>query len=586
MVDPEPGYRPRRAIVDPAAAGDEPASTPTGPASPDAPRETVPPSPGGASALPTGGTDDDQPKPLYRDEVGPTPVRGAAAGDAPAAGGPAAPVGEEARVTRPLNFRQRQRRATEDDADATTLLPRTATGARKPAAGAEDLDLDDEHGRRLLGRRGRLALLVGAMAAVIAVGIALIYAVSSVGDPTATPTTGTQPTAASASGSGTPATDPSTLLTDLQLLTPAGAAPIAGDRSWTVALTQRPPAADAPLPACLTDEPAEGEPTAQQEVVRQLDSDGKNPPSALHQAQAYPSPQDAAQAYAVAAKSFGSCAVAGSTIVSGSAITGLGDQSAGLVVETVSSGKVQRHSVVLTRTGSVLNTIDAAQADRALPLAGVAKAMASVVTTQCQPAGGACDAEPVAKDAPPPLGGDVPGFLATGDLPPAGKGDESWLAAPAEPPSETFLGSQCETVTWSRVSAEAASTRVYLVPSSTEFGLNEIVLTLADDKAASQFAAKIKSDLDSCAKRKLTATVSTPEKVTGAGAEGSTVTGWTASVAQKSTDGTQRYRVGVVSSGSKVAYTFLNPLAGGYDLTDAEWDRVAVRAGQRMTQVP
>ena len=59
----------------------------------------------------------------------------------------------------------------------------------------------------------------------------------------------------------------------------------------------------------------------------------------------------------------------------------------------------------------------------------------------------------------------------------------------------------------------------------------------------------------------------------------------TALLTTKPTRGGSR-RVGVVSSGTKVAYTFLNPLAGGYDLTQAEWDLVAVRAGQRMTQVP
>ena len=62
------------------------------------------------------------------------------------------------------------------------------------------------------------------------------------------------------------------------------------------------------------------------------------------------------------------------------------------------------------------------------------------------------------------------------------------------------------------------------------------------------------------------------------GASGAAVTGWTATVSQKSTEGTQRYRVGIVSSGTKVAYTFLNPLEDGYDLTDGEWDTVAVRA--------
>ena len=84
----------------------------------------------------------------------------------------------------------------------------------------------------------------------------------------------------------------------------------------------------------------------------------------------------------------------------------------------------------------------------------------------------------------------------------------------------------------------------------------------------------------------ITATVATPEEITGVGASGAEVTGWTATVSQKLGEGTQRYRVGIVSSGTKVAYTFLNPLAGGYDFSDGEWKTVAVRAGQRMTQVP
>ena len=48
--------------------------------------------------------------------------------------------------------------------------------------------------------------------------------------------------------------------------------------------------------------------------------------------------------------------------------------------------------------------------------------------------------------------------------------------------------------------------------------------------------------------------------------------------------GTAKYRVGIVSAGPKVIYTFLNP-RGDYDFTDGQWDTVAVRAGERMTQV-
>ncbi len=257
------------------------------------------------------------------------------------------------------------------------------------------------------------------------------------------------------------------------------------------------------------------------------------------------------------------------------------------MANVVSGGKTQWHSVVLSRSGNVVNLVDAARVGgKALGVRGVAAALAAVTQKQCDAAGQPCTPEPTVRFGPPPLGGDVPGFLAAGDLPPAGETDESWVATPAEPPSEEFLGSQCETVNWARLDAETASSRVYLVPSSTTFGLNEVVLTMKSEEAAEDLVAKVKSDLDSCEKRKLTASVSPPAEVKGVGASAAAVTGWTSEISQKSTQGTQRYRVGIVSSGTKVAYTFLNPLDAEYDLPDDEWDRVAVRAGQRMTQVP
>jgi hypothetical protein len=491
----------------------------------------------------------------------------------------------ETKVVRPPTFKPRARR-TPEDGDSTTLLARTPAGSRPVSARDELLDSDDEHPRSFLGRRGRLALLVGALAAVIAVGLAVMYAVSTVrNNPSANPAPGTPNGTSSSTGSTQPPPGPGALLGDAALLTPAAAEQIAGG-SWKVSLTQRPPAADAPTAACFSEKPAEGQPIAQQQVVQLLSGSGKSAPSALHQAAAYASPEDAAQAYAVAAKTLGGCASPGAYISEGSIVTDLGDQSTGLVANVVTAGKTQWHSIVLSRSGSVVNLVDAARADKPLGVRGVAAALGSVTEAQCQASGRSCTAKPSVNVGPPPLGGDVPGFLTTGDLPPVGKADESWVATPAELPSEEFLGSQCETVTWTRLDAEAASSRVYLVPSSTKFGLNEIVLTMRSEKAATDLVAKIRSDLKSCEKRKLTATVSEPQQVEGVAAKAAKVTGWTSTVSQKSTQDTQQYRVGIVSSGTKVAYIFLNPLDGGYDVSEAEWDKVAVRAGQRMTQVP
>jgi hypothetical protein len=49
-------------------------------------------------------------------------------------------------------------------------------------------------------------------------------------------------------------------------------------------------------------------------------------------------------------------------------------------------------------------------------------------------------------------------------------------------------------------------------------------------------------------------------------------------------NGSLKYRVGAVASGSKVIYTFLSP-KDKLDLTDSQWKAVTVRAGQRATQV-
>jgi predicted Zn-dependent protease len=116
------------------------------------------------------------------------------------------------------------------------------------------------------------------------------------------------------------------------------------------------------------------------------------------------------------------------------------------------------------------------------------------------------------------------------------------------------------------------------------FGLNEITLATKDAKAANKLVDRLKSNLSKCKNSQLTARVTNVEKVTSVGVKKTKIAGWTAVVTQKSTDGWVRYRVGIVSAGSKVIYTFLNPSAD-YDFTHSQWEVVAVRAGERATQV-
>jgi hypothetical protein len=562
-------YRPRRAFIEPDVE----------PAEPERPAQSFR---GNGWSVPPPASDEDHPKPLYRDETRTN------SWSTPASRAPIPRVDPPSEETvRPVSSPPRRPRGIDDE--TTAILPRSRADQGRTPPPPDAIDDFDEDGRRPMGQRAKLALLIGAVAVVVAIGLAIGYAVLGAGNQPQRSQQQSPPGSTGGSGnSGTNSQGPdqsgTALLSDAALLNPDQVKVLDRDRTWKIGLTQSSPAEDAPTAACFGSEAMVGQPTPQQKMLRVLESGGKKAPTALHEATAYKSADEAVQAYAIASRTLGGCAVTGSYIESGHAVSGIGDQAVGVVV--IDSSKGQAHSVILNRTGRVMNIVDAVQPTRALAISDVAKALGQVNNVQCGPAGGECGDGAAVKKGPPPMGGDEPGFLATGDLPPPGTKIAPWVATPLELPKDDFKGSQCENVNWKTISAKSKSSRVYLVQESGAnfFGLNEIVLTMKDDKAADKQVDKIKSNLGGCKKRVLTASVKKPKKVTGTGAQNTKVVGWTAVVSQRSTQGTATYRVGIVSAGPKVIYTFLNP-RGDYDFTGRQWDTVALRAGERTTQV-
>jgi hypothetical protein len=568
MVDQESRtYRPRRAFIE---SDVQPA--PEMPATPH--REN------GRPIAPRVG-DEDRPKPLYRDE---TRTNGA-----PSPASRAAPFPEVDPPTdetlQPIRFTPRRIRGVDDE--TTTILPRSRPGQRATQAPLDAIDDYDDDERMPLSRRAKLALLIGAVAVVAVIGLVIGYAVLVAGNqpqsrPSAPPSAGGNGTSSNASQAPD---QTGAALTDDAMLNPDQAKALDRDRTWKVTSTERNPSEDALVAACFSGEPLVGQPTPQQKLLRVLDGGGKKAPVALHEATAYSTADEAIQAYTLASKTLGGCAVTGSYIESGRTVGGVGNEATGVVVIDVP--KSRAHSVILNRTGRVMNIIDVSQPSKALAMTAVAKALGQVNSIQCRPAGGECNGTAGADDGPPPMGGDEAGFLATGDLPPARAKIGPWVPTQIEPPKAGFKGSQCETVDWATVPAKSKSWRTYLYTASGNnfVGLDEIVLTTKDAKAANKLVDKIKSDLTSCkSPRVLTASVTKPDKVTSVGAQKTEIAGWTAVVSQKTTDRTAKYRVGIVAAGPKVIYTFLNP-KGDYDVTSDQWDTVAVRAGERATQV-
>jgi hypothetical protein len=267
-------------------------------------------------------------------------------------------------------------------------------------------------------------------------------------------------------------------------------------------------------------------------------------------------------------------------------VGGLGDQSAGAVVTVTDSGKQTYHGLVISRTGRIVDIVDVAQTSGAPSMGNTAGALAQAVDVQCATSGGACAKKVSVKNGPPPLGGDEPGFLAAGDLPPVGSTPSLWVGSTPSAPDADYVGSGCETTDWTRVKgATAKNMRTYTQQdSSSIFGVDQIVETMSDPNAASDLVSAVKKDLTSCSSRKLTATVSKPVKVDGPGAENNQVSGWAADVSQKTASTTIQFRVGIVSVGDKVIWTLANPV-DKLDFTDDQWQTIVLRAGQRASQV-
>jgi hypothetical protein len=605
MVDQESGnYRARRAFIEPEA---EPTPPPPPAAAPPPPPQTPAP-PRTRPRVPAPDFDDeDAPKPLYRDEYRssaahpdePTAVRprvngngthasvNGANGSSPgSADEPYAPSSDDTAI-RSFTFTPRTRRPGEE---TTTILARTGSTAHGVDGSGTD-DFDDDEERSPIGERARWGLAIGVIAAVVILGLAIGYAVLGLGEERTTAPSPSLTAGSVGPGPTTASEDPvptagGPLLTNDMMLTAAQAKPVDDRQTWKESLTQKGVSEDGPVPTCFGTEAADGQPVSQQKILRVLDGNGKNPPKALHDATAYATPEEAATAYTAATKTLGTCAAGGAWIESGRVVRGVGDSAVGAVVAVTSGKATEWHSVLIARTGRVVNVLDASQPGRALAPAGVAEALGAVVAKQCGPASGACADGAGVRNGPPPLGGDEPGFPAVGDLPPVAGSPTLWNAAPSELPQEEFPGSSCENVDWATVPAEQRTTRVYLQPDSGNafFGVNVIVLTVKDDKAGTDVVERIRKNLETCKDRRLTATVAKPVKVSGPGARGVEVTGYTTTVEQKGTDGSSKFRVGIVRAGTKVAYTFANP-QGEFDVTEAQWKTIAVRAGQRATQV-
>lgn len=616
MVGKDPSeYRPRRAL--PADDDDQTAASPPTPAD-DHTDEIAGQDDDTAFGIPAYPDSDaeDQPKPLYRDEVvdggrsadlghGPgadvygrsSSYGGGTYGTSSYGAGPYGDDSDDDTRTHVVGGAAAAAGARPSPAvadDQTRFQRRVDTGVR-PAKDQhldedvlDDLgDIDDEGPR--LGQRGRLALLIGAVAAVVVLGLAIGYAVIGRpnGGPSANPAgPGPSPAASQTTTTGTPGEVTGELLTTEMLITAADSKQIDGDRTWKVNRTLTKVDNNSPQAVCLGAS-MDGLPTPRETMMQLLESNGKLPPAILHQATAYGTPEEAAQAYALIAKAVGTCTVDGTSawLFAGRVVTGLGDQSLAVVVKVTNGNDEEFRTLVLSRTGRVLNVVDVAKQKEGVPVAAAVKTAAAAVNRQCTAAEGACAKTTADKAGPPPVG-DQPCYLSGGDLPAPSVSAGAWFADEPQNLTEPQHTSGCETADLSKVAGGRAVYRTFLVDGdSGNFGLDQYMVTLKSETEAKKLAQTFVEDWEDCRERKITPTVQDPTKIKGTGAKDAKISGWITEVKVPTNDSeTRTYRVGVAWVGPKLVFTFLSP-TDKLDIDKSDWKRVTVRAAERATQV-
>ncbi len=375
------------------------------------------------------------------------------------------------------------------------------------------------------------------------------------------------------------------LVSTADLLTPSAAGAFA-DGSWQIAKTETALTVQSAQVACFS-QPATG-PTPLGTVQRTLSSNTSAKTAALHRIDGYQTQQVAHSAFQAASLDLGMCDQLPLHLVRADAVSGLGDEALSVTVADQEEKATTYHTILVVRTGKVVNTYDVAQNGQAVKAASLADAARASVGQQCSRADGACATAPTVSASAPPAGDPV-GWLGVTDLPRITPGQGSWTTT--DPGTVAATATQCEGMSLATVSGPRdRQQRTYLLTQDavapTSFGLDQLTFDFADADAATRFADKLSDNLAACTKKLATAKVSDKHTFSLEGSKTGVgqVKGTTLLIEQKTgAHSSAFYRVSVVRRESTVIYLMSNP-SRTFGFTAQQMQDLAVRAAQRSAE--
>ncbi len=353
------------------------------------------------------------------------------------------------------------------------------------------------------------------------------------------------------------------------------------DTTWQAAATVTKVDASTPAPKCLVPVPESALQPADT-LVRTFAPTAGAAAGILHQVETFATAEEAASAYAARTQQLGTCERHTAWVQAGKAISGLGDDATGLSL-VLQGTEPEYHTIILSRTGTRVNVVDATQAQAAMDVGAILPALEATSARQCAD-NGTCPASATVGEGVP-IVAEPAGYLASVDLPRITAGAGAWRGV-AVASSVTTNGSRCEAIDLTAPpGAGAHEQRTMILQEDAAapplFGVDEVVYTFNTPEEASGLVGTLIANIDDCANRTGTAEVARSGDLTGPGAG----TAWVVSRRVDQSEATARFRVAVLAAGNHVVYLMANPTAE-FDFSDQAWHGVALRAAERLTQLP
>ena len=240
----------------------------------------------------------------------------------------------------------------------------------------------------------------------------------------------------------------------------------------------------------------------------------------------------------------------------------------------------------VARTGRITTTTFYRTDDNAQPdVAGATRMLLLAVNGMCPtPQGGGCATVPRSEQVAPVAVGEVPGLLASVDLPMVPKVSRTWVGTEAREARDNVAATTCDRTDFAVQPIRSNVTRTFLIPDArlpATFGVTETAGTLPSEGQAREFVATVRRKMGSCADRDLGADVTPLGSSDERDGEHAV---WRVTVEINDQE-TVTYLMGVVRRGSTVAQLGFIP-ARNISIGPDPFEELLVRAGERLSYLP